>query len=63
MNRYGPMLISLVIMGLYAAHMMGYGIAWTEGDMKLMDMCLTLTIGYWLGSSHGSAQKQEDNQK
>lgn len=53
------MLLSTVIMALYAAHMMGYGIVWGEGDMKLMDTCLTLVLGYWIGSSHGSITRGE----
>ena len=58
-NQIGPCLVSFVILGLYAAHMLGHTIAWTEGDIKLMDTCLTLVIGYWLGSSVGSARKTE----
>lgn len=61
MNRYGPAMVSAVILLIYGAHMLGlgHGVMWGEGDVKLMDTCLTLVIGYWLGSSSGSAAKTE----
>lgn len=59
MNKYGSLIVSAVILAIYAIHAMGYGGHWTEGDQKLMDTCLTLTVGYWLGSSAGSARKSE----
>lgn len=63
MNQYGPLLISVAILALYAQHMMGYGIVWGEAEAKLMDMALTLVIGYWLGSSHGSQTRTEQGNK
>ena len=59
MNRYGPMIVSMIILALFGAHMMGFGLSWAEGDQKLMETCLTLVVGYWLGSSHGSAMKTD----
>lgn len=58
-NQFGPALVSAIILAIYGTHMMGHGMAWGEGDTKLMETCLTLVIGYWLGSSHGSDRKTE----
>ncbi len=61
MQQLGPALVSATILVIYALHMTGHGgsAPWTEGDVKLMDTCLTLVVGYWLGSSAGSARKTE----
>lgn len=63
MHQIGPAFVSVVILAIYALHMTGAtGGTWAEGDIKLMDTCLTLVVGYWLGSSAGSARKTELNQ-
>ena len=59
MNKFGPLFVSVVILGLYGAHAMGLGKPWADGDTNLMNMCLTLVMGYWLGSSSGSAAKND----
>lgn len=61
MQQFGPALVSSVILAIYGLHMTGatHGAVWTDGDVKLMDTCLTLVVGYWLGSSAGSARKTE----
>lgn len=62
MSRAGPLIVSVVILALYAAHSIGWSVrpvSWSEGDGKLMDTCLTLVVGYWLGSSRGSVVKSE----
>jgi hypothetical protein len=56
-------MLSAVIMALYSAHMMGFGGVWGDGDVKLMDTSLTLVLGYWIGSSHGSISKDERGDK
>lgn len=64
MHKLGPAFVSAVILAIYALHSTGAThAAWTEGDVKLMDTCLTLVVGYWLGSSAGSARKTELNDK
>lgn len=59
MRHVGPSVVTLVVLGIYAAHYMGYGMAWSDGDMRLQDTCLTLVLGYWIGSSADSARKTE----
>lgn len=59
MNRLGQYLVTLAVVGVYVSHYAGIGPVWAEGDMRLQDACLMLVIGYWLGSSDGSAKKQK----
>lgn len=59
MNQFGPALVSAVILGIYALHVAGHGIAMDAAELKLLETCLTLVVGYWLGSSVGSARKTE----
>lgn len=59
MNRLGQYLVTAAIIGVYVAHYMGFGPTWTDGDMRLQDGTLMLVVGYWLGSSDGSAKKQD----
>lgn len=60
MNRWGPAMVSAIILITYCSHALGLGSApWDESSTKLMEVCLTLVMGYWLGSSSGSARKTE----
>lgn len=54
---YGALLVSMVVMALYAAVVMGWAPHPDDGDRQLLYTALTLTLGYWLGSSVGSARK------
>lgn len=54
---YGALLVTMVVMGLYAAVVMGWAPHPDDGDRQLLYTALTLTLGYWLGSSVGSARK------
>ena len=52
LNALGPIVVSLVILGLYAtAIVMGLPAS------ELLNTCVTLVVGYWVGSSSGSAAK------
>lgn len=58
-SQIGQLLVTIAILGFYGAHALGLGGTWSDGDNQLMNVCLTLVIGYWLGSSSGSAKKTD----
>lgn len=59
--RVGAYLVTAAVLVVYVAHYLGLvnNLIWTDGDMRLQDVCLSLVIGYWLGSSDGSSQKSD----
>ena len=52
LNALGPIVVSLVILGLFGANLL-LGMPSSE----LLNTCVTLVVGYWVGSSSGSAAK------
>ena len=58
-NRFGQYLVTLAIVGVYLAHYAGIGPVWDTTDSQLQNLLLMAVVGYWLGSSDGSARKSE----
>jgi len=53
---WGAAVVSIIVMGVWAYATVAQ-LALGEGQMRLLDAALVLTLGFWLGSSAGSAQK------
>lgn len=59
---YGALGVSAVVMALFAAVVLGpmWGYpAPADATVRLLEYCLIACVGYWLGSSAGSARKDE----
>ena len=54
---WGALMVSMIVMGIFTSVMMGWAPAPDAGSQQLLYAAVTLTIGYWLGSSAGSARK------
>ena len=53
----GAFVVSMIILCLFGASVLGFAPGLTEATAKLLETAVTLVIGYWLGSSAGSAAK------
>jgi hypothetical protein len=58
-NKFGPAIVSVIVLALYAANVLGYGHIEGEAERELMKVLTTMVVGYWIGSSSGSARKTE----
>lgn len=59
---YGALGVSAVVMALFSAVVIGPMVGYptpTDGTVRLLEYCLIACVGYWLGSSAGSARKDE----
>lgn len=52
-------MVTLAILGLYGAHLLGVGVAWGVPDEETMKNLSIMVVSYWVGSSHGSDRKTE----
>lgn len=59
MTAFGPAIVTVVLLGLYGAHLMGIGPAWGVPDEETMKNLTIMVASYWVGSSHGSDRKTE----
>lgn len=60
---YGAMVVSVIIMILFSFVIVGsaFGLAVSESHTRLLEYCLIAVMGYWVGSSAGSAAKDRRN--
>lgn len=59
LNRFGPAIVTISVLGLYGAHLMGWGPSWAVPDEETMKNLSIMVASYWVGSSSGSARKTE----
>lgn len=55
----GAFIVSLFVLCLFSASVLGVATGLTDGTTRLLETAVTLVLGYWLGSSAGSAKKDE----
>ena len=48
---YAPLAVSLIVLGIWGAKLMGIGPAIDAIENDLLKVATTLVLGYWLGSS------------
>ena len=54
---YGPFIISLIVLGMFGASMLGKLPNISPDAQAQLNAAVMLVIGYWIGSSAGSAAK------
>jgi hypothetical protein len=55
---WGAAVVSTIVMCVWAYATVAH-VALGDGELRLLDAALVLTLGYWLGSSAGSARKSD----
>lgn len=59
MRQAGQIIVSVVVLGVWTAHMLGVLKPWGDADTSTIGNALALVLGYWIGSSHGSDRKTD----
>lgn len=59
MTRFGPAVVTIAILGLFGAHLLGFGPALGLQDAETLKNLSIMVASYWVGSSHGSDRKTE----
>lgn len=56
---YGALIVSVVVLSLFGFALVGtaYGLLINEGMVRLLEYSMIAVLGYWVGSSAGSAAK------
>jgi len=58
-SGFGPAVVTVALLAVYVAHLMGLGPVWGAGDEETMKNLTIMVASYWVGSSHGSDRKTE----